>query len=734
MAALLAYLATDGLVPLITNDTYLHLTTGRLILEQGSVPQSDSYSFTALGNRYVAHEWLAAVLYAFAEKLGGPPAVVVAGKLIPALLLGVALLAALAAAGASWGLGLPIAVLAVTVARSRILARPELLALVLVLTALALLLRDRRHAREGRRTRALYALVPLGSLWVNVHASFPIGIGLVLMFAAADAAEGWLARRDRLATAGRALCAVAALGAAAALLSVEPSLFALPAAGLVAVGALLLAVDAAEPIFAAPPRRGSQGPLRLLAVAALMAAALSLNPRGPGILLFPFEFTAGVNTVTASIAEWRPLLALGPSLHPSLRLPAYLAFLATGFGALALGVRRRRLGLLEVLLFLGFALLPLRHNRWMALSALAATPALTALLGAASGAPQRPGRTRSALALLLTALSLALLSGAAAAVVDTPPDPFLLGPLALVVACGASALAWALRPGLPERAGTIAAGACALVLAAAGALHGIPDRSGLVYRPDFTLQSRDPAPPLSHGFPALRFLESEGLEGRLFTEYQWAGPAIHRLWPAVHVFIDSRSEVYGNALLRKYYRMLTNPIAARRGLDGYDVELVLVAHRTYPFDMRYNGGILVLLENDSNWALLYADDHAVLYARTDRGRALPSSLEPLRPRHLRPDTLGAPDPELEALLGRALERAPHSSSLRFALASLLAARGETSQAWAQLERAWEANPRQPAAPQLAGELATADGDVEAARVWFQRAEQAGMPSKLRHPR
>ena len=198
MVALLAYLATAGLVPLITNDTYLHLTTGRLILEQGSIPQSDAYSFTALGNRYVTHEWLAAVLYALAEKVGGPQAVVVAGKLVPALLLGVALLAALAASGAPWGLGLPLAVLAVTVARSRILARPELLALVLVLTTLALLLRDRRHAREGRRTRALYALVPLGALWVNLHASFPIGIGLVLVFAAADAADGWLARRDRL--------------------------------------------------------------------------------------------------------------------------------------------------------------------------------------------------------------------------------------------------------------------------------------------------------------------------------------------------------------------------------------------------------------------------------------------------------------------------------------------------------------------------------------------------------
>jgi tetratricopeptide (TPR) repeat protein len=397
-------------------------------------------------------------------------------------------------------------------------------------------------------------------------------------------------------------------------------------------------------------------------------------------------------------------------------------------------VRRQRLGLLAVLIFLGFALPPLLHNRWIALSALAATPALTELLGAARGAAQRPGQARTALALLLAALSLALLSGAAALLVDTPPDPFLLGSLALVAACGACAFALALRPGLPERAGTLAAGACALVLAATGALHGIPDQPGLARRPDFTLSSRDPVPPLSHAFPALRFLEAEGLEGRLFTEYHWAGPAIHRLWPAVHVFIDSRSEVYGDALLRKYYRMLMNPIAARRGLDGYDVELVLVAHRTYPFDMRHNGGILVLLEQDSGWALLYADDHAVLYARTDGGRALPSSLEPLRPRHLRPDTLGAPDPELEALLGRALERAPDSSFLRFALASLLAARGETSLARAQLERAWTANPRQPAAPQLAGELATAAGDAEAARIWFQRAERAGLPSKLRGPR
>ena len=57
-------------------------------------------------------------------------------------------------------------------------------------------------------------------------------------------------------------------------------------------------------------------------------------------------------------------------------------------------------------------------------------------------------------------------------------------------------------------------------------------------------------------------------------------------------------------------------------------------------------------------------------------------------------------------------------------ASLLRAGGERAGARAALERAWAANPRHAAAPQLAGELAAEAGDFDAARLWFERARRA----------
>src|SRR5262245_57256273 len=47
--------------PLSNNDVWLHLTTGRLILERGQIPRIDEYSFTRSGSPYVAHEWLAQI-------------------------------------------------------------------------------------------------------------------------------------------------------------------------------------------------------------------------------------------------------------------------------------------------------------------------------------------------------------------------------------------------------------------------------------------------------------------------------------------------------------------------------------------------------------------------------------------------------------------------------------------------------------------------------------------------
>jgi tetratricopeptide (TPR) repeat protein len=118
------------------------------------------------------------------------------------------------------------------------------------------------------------------------------------------------------------------------------------------------------------------------------------------------------------------------------------------------------------------------------------------------------------------------------------------------------------------------------------------------------------------------------------------------------------------------------------------------------------------------------DDATVLYARRDPDRALPASFGKIRPRRLRPDDPRIGDPELEREVREALGLAPHSAFLRTLLAAALHARGRDDDARAELEEAFRWNPRYPGAPQLAGELAAAAGDREAARRWFLRAQNA----------
>ena len=239
----MAYAATAALVTLDNNDIWIHLTTGGLILDEGAVPRTDRYSFTAAGNRYVAHEWLAAALYATAERSAGIPGVVVAAKLLPTLAIAAMLWAAVATTRAPWGLALPVFVLALTVLRQRVLARPELLALPLLLAMLALLWRDREALRAGRRTWGVYGLVPLEALWTNLHGSFPLGIVLVLVFAFADVVRRMLAPRDRTAQLARAAGVACGLAAAAWLAMVEPPAFGLAAAAAVVAVTALFAVD-----------------------------------------------------------------------------------------------------------------------------------------------------------------------------------------------------------------------------------------------------------------------------------------------------------------------------------------------------------------------------------------------------------------------------------------------------------------------------------------------------------
>jgi hypothetical protein len=153
-----------GMRALSDNSFLTHLATGRIILEEGSVPSQDAYTFTASGEPWVVQSWLASVLYASAERLGGLDAVRVVIAVFSAAL-----------AGLGWTLLRPATSLIGRLAAASmfLVVGADLWAerpLMIGLVCFALLL----LAMEGRLDPRW--LVPVGWVWVNTHGSFPLGL------------------------------------------------------------------------------------------------------------------------------------------------------------------------------------------------------------------------------------------------------------------------------------------------------------------------------------------------------------------------------------------------------------------------------------------------------------------------------------------------------------------------------------------------------------------------------
>ena len=158
-----------GLQPLRDNSFLTHLATGRLILDTGSVPTADPYSWTAHREPWTVQSWLASAAYAGMEDLAG--------------LVGIRLLIAVTSAVLAYllwrltepagaviaRLGLVLPVLVIGYAEWS--ERPLLFGLVGLAGTFLL---------ANGKGRAWFAL-PLFAVWANVHGSFPLGGALIVL-------------------------------------------------------------------------------------------------------------------------------------------------------------------------------------------------------------------------------------------------------------------------------------------------------------------------------------------------------------------------------------------------------------------------------------------------------------------------------------------------------------------------------------------------------------------------
>ncbi len=254
-------------------DLWWHLRAGEDIVRTGRVPRVDPFSFTAAGNPWTYHSWLAGVAFYAVHALGGVGGLV----MLRAVLTATSLLLAWAAARKR-GVGAALASILVLAAayqlKTRALTRPFLFSFVLLMVFYILLQGafersgSRGQTRAGRLGRErwflwggggrLILLPCLMLLWANLHAGFLVGLLAIGAFGAAEMVT--LAARNGAVPYARKLITGA-----------EGSRF-----------------------------------RALLATGVLCLAASLLTPYGPGTLLYTFRLFGEVKLISA-IGEWQPM-------------------------------------------------------------------------------------------------------------------------------------------------------------------------------------------------------------------------------------------------------------------------------------------------------------------------------------------------------------------------------------------------------------------------------------------
>jgi len=156
-------------------DTNWHVATGLWSLEHGHIPATDPFSFTAVGRKWITHEWLSELAMGLAFKGAGWGGVRVLISL--AFAGGMVLFIRELLRSLNLVPTLLVAMIPCRLLFSHVLARPH----VLVLPLMAICMIELLAARRQDRLPSLW-LLPMMTLWSNLHGSYIFGLAFMGFF------------------------------------------------------------------------------------------------------------------------------------------------------------------------------------------------------------------------------------------------------------------------------------------------------------------------------------------------------------------------------------------------------------------------------------------------------------------------------------------------------------------------------------------------------------------------
>jgi len=293
--------------PITDPDFWWHLKTGQYLLQTRSIPHTDIFSSFHYGKEWVTHEWLSEAFIFASYQIFGYAGLIVIFALIISLaflicyrtfrgrvghpyVIGFALLLGAFSTMPTWGV------------------RPQMFSLLFASVFLAIL---ENHVLTGKK-KNLWWLVPLMICWVNLHAGFAIGLGLIVLTILGVMLDGFVAHEWAISSVWNRIRS-----------------------------------------------------LTFVVLACL--AAVMLNPNGLRIYSYPLE-TLRSHAMMKYIREW-----WSPDFHEPMFQPLAILMLGT-FAVMALS--RKRASLRELLLMIVTCAGALRSGRNIPFFALVATPLL----------------------------------------------------------------------------------------------------------------------------------------------------------------------------------------------------------------------------------------------------------------------------------------------------------------------------------------------------------------------
>ena len=169
--------------PMGDADFWFHLKTGQYFFTTGSVPRTEMFSFTYHGIPWIAHGWLSGVIFYAAWSTVGLKVLI----FVFALLVAIAFWIAFKRADSHPFFAGVAVLLGVWTAMPNIGVRPRVFTILFTSIYLALLGRIARGIRE----HWIWLLVPLMTLWANLHGGFFIGMALIVLTAIGMMFDYW---------------------------------------------------------------------------------------------------------------------------------------------------------------------------------------------------------------------------------------------------------------------------------------------------------------------------------------------------------------------------------------------------------------------------------------------------------------------------------------------------------------------------------------------------------------